>query len=537
MVAGYGLLISSFPPDVPLVGVPANGAATDLPDGWADVTSEQLHWIWWVGGSAVTLIGLALLVWALFADKARGRRRCPKCWYDLSHTAGMRCSECGHEPRKEKWLFRTRRRWKWAFAGVVVLVLSPSALGWRFAQRDWITHGPDTLLIASLFWIDDPSEVLDELNARLSGRYLSQPTPCDGCICGCRLARKYPIPWNDELWDWQWWLLAKQLSDIVEARTPGERSAWWIMRGIPDKRLIDEAIISGLRDPNPKAFEYAIEVCYQIDRKDELNDELITAFAEALPRTGGRNFDLLFRLIAAHSEHASAALPILLRDVPDLCRPPAGYEARTWDGMVEAADASQYLLMIVDFTRKTDNHDTTIGVIRSIFASPETNELARIAAVQAMLVLAPEEGVDLLSHLEQRDRREVLRFTMQEHPELATTITDLCMHHVDARLGEDAAYAGVPEYTPMDCFLELLGDIEVVNAMPPTYDAESGDKGGLLGGMRDARALNALPHESRPGAENLGGVLFMFRQIRELSPEVPVRDATGNLVMPARKGD
>ena len=53
--------------------------------------------------------------WALFGDsfrrRFRRRRRCPRCWYDLTHTEGLRCNECGHEVRRERQLFRARRRW------------------------------------------------------------------------------------------------------------------------------------------------------------------------------------------------------------------------------------------------------------------------------------------------------------------------------------------------------------------------------------------------------------------------------------------
>lgn len=47
--------------------------------------------------------------WSLLRDRARGRRRCPKCWYDLRGTPGMQCSECGFTARRERQFSRTRR--------------------------------------------------------------------------------------------------------------------------------------------------------------------------------------------------------------------------------------------------------------------------------------------------------------------------------------------------------------------------------------------------------------------------------------------
>ncbi len=59
-------------------------------------------------------LGLAVVLtaYALFADRAKGRRRCPKCWYDMAGLPGPQCPECGHAARNDRALSRTRRRWK-----------------------------------------------------------------------------------------------------------------------------------------------------------------------------------------------------------------------------------------------------------------------------------------------------------------------------------------------------------------------------------------------------------------------------------------
>lgn len=67
--------------------------------------------------------GLFVAARAIFGDRARGRLRCPSCWYDMStmpHAA--RCPECGRELNGGE-LSRTRRRWGWAALGVVLAVL------------------------------------------------------------------------------------------------------------------------------------------------------------------------------------------------------------------------------------------------------------------------------------------------------------------------------------------------------------------------------------------------------------------------------
>ncbi|MHC4810523.1 MAG: hypothetical protein ACYTEV_09170 [Planctomycetota bacterium] len=73
-------------------------------------TASATDWLILVG----SLLGCGLFIaaawWALFSDRSRGRRRCPRCWFDMSHTAGLRCTECGHLSREESDLRHTRRR-------------------------------------------------------------------------------------------------------------------------------------------------------------------------------------------------------------------------------------------------------------------------------------------------------------------------------------------------------------------------------------------------------------------------------------------
>ena len=84
----------------------------------------SVDWPFFLVAALLTLGGLVAAAWAIFADRSRGRRRCPRCWYDMSRTEGRRCPECGREARREKRLFRTRRRWKVVFAAGLVLMLA-----------------------------------------------------------------------------------------------------------------------------------------------------------------------------------------------------------------------------------------------------------------------------------------------------------------------------------------------------------------------------------------------------------------------------
>lgn len=84
----------------------------------------------WLGGTLAGL-GTLLAAWALLWDRAHGRKRCPKCWYDMAGVEALpaACPECGRVVRRERGLRRTRQRWVVASLSVAV------AAGSLFAMR------------------------------------------------------------------------------------------------------------------------------------------------------------------------------------------------------------------------------------------------------------------------------------------------------------------------------------------------------------------------------------------------------------------
>lgn len=111
---------------------------------------------WTAAGLAGVFLGLVAFYIAWQYDPARGRRRCPKCWYAMEGLGGDMCPECGTAIRNEAELLRTRRSaWMAVLAAVMLfgglaVMRIPAVLtgGWRGAV-------PTTVLIAGVDWLPD----------------------------------------------------------------------------------------------------------------------------------------------------------------------------------------------------------------------------------------------------------------------------------------------------------------------------------------------------------------------------------------------
>ena len=130
-----------------------------------------IDWIWWICGSLVGLGGLALGLWAMFGDRSRGRRRCSRCWYDMSATSHRRCSECGHEVRREKEFFRTRRRWRRIALGLVLILAGLATfVGREVHDKGWVRATPTFVYIVFFPHLDSPTPFKELLDRVTEGR-------------------------------------------------------------------------------------------------------------------------------------------------------------------------------------------------------------------------------------------------------------------------------------------------------------------------------------------------------------------------------
>lgn len=127
----------------------------------------QSSWIFWTSGILLGASALWLLYYSLLADRAKGRKRCPKCWYDMQLIEGFRCPECGNIIKRQRKLFKTRRKWRWAAVSLALLLAGLGlCLTPKIKSDGWAWMVPTTGLIIIQRYREDTwayDEILDRI--------------------------------------------------------------------------------------------------------------------------------------------------------------------------------------------------------------------------------------------------------------------------------------------------------------------------------------------------------------------------------------
>lgn len=124
---------------------------------WGRLESD-FAWVtpWHTAGFVLAAALLGLAARGLYGDPARGRARCPRCWYDMSG-GGHACPECGRRIASPAALLRRRRWWRLvSIAALGLVVVVPGLMGVPRVQREgWRGLVPTTVMIAGLPWLPD----------------------------------------------------------------------------------------------------------------------------------------------------------------------------------------------------------------------------------------------------------------------------------------------------------------------------------------------------------------------------------------------
>ncbi len=136
----------------------------------AGVAGDVIDLALWCTAAVLAAVTMLVLAWALFSDRARGRPRCPGCWYDMAGTPGLTCPECGKAVRTSRHLYGTRRRWR-AMPAVAILVLLTVGVGAAPMIRsdEWHESLPDAVLFAAMPFASPTGRLNNELRDRVYG--------------------------------------------------------------------------------------------------------------------------------------------------------------------------------------------------------------------------------------------------------------------------------------------------------------------------------------------------------------------------------
>lgn len=150
-------------------------------------------WFIIVLGIAFALTGIIAGFWALFWDRPRGRKRCPKCWYNMSAAPSLVCSECGHEARDKRKQLKTRRRWRLVIIYSVLTAIGLGAIRFGYINVGWRETVPTTILVLLMPNLEKSNQKLyDQLKYRMD---------------------------MDEIEGWQWeWMFDRCANDLSQSQ-------------------------------------------------------------------------------------------------------------------------------------------------------------------------------------------------------------------------------------------------------------------------------------------------------------------------------
>ncbi len=120
----------------------------------------SLNWYWSrLLAAWMLLAGAGLAIRSLIGDPARGRRRCPRCWYEIGPGAIAACPECGRSPLDERRMGRTRRPRRLLLAAIALgVAAAPVWLIPDLRRGTWPRHlSTPTLVAATARWPDQSS--------------------------------------------------------------------------------------------------------------------------------------------------------------------------------------------------------------------------------------------------------------------------------------------------------------------------------------------------------------------------------------------
>lgn len=204
-------------------------------------------WLSWLGGLLVAALLIGFIWWCLFADRSRGRPRCPRCWHDRTGAPGLRCAECGYEGRGPRDFLATRRRYGRALAAFALLVGATIAFRVQVTREGIAPFAPNGVLLALLPWSQSAASPPDELQRELLAR-VEAPEASAALLDGARrrvLAGDGGARPGTIAWQFRYGRLARALLERAERAVAADDPAREIaasLRALPPRPVLFAAV-------------------------------------------------------------------------------------------------------------------------------------------------------------------------------------------------------------------------------------------------------------------------------------------------------
>ncbi len=386
-------------------------------------------WLWWIGGAVVGLLGLWLLYCSLLRDRSKGRRRCPKCWYDMSVADSLRCPECGNDAKRAADLLKTRRRWKGMCLCLVVFLAA--GLLWiqpKVQQDGWVSVLPTTALILCLR-LEDNQVFFAELDRRT------------GMVVTGMVVTDYEV-----LYQWQWRLVGNTCVDLKKGDPDvldRQLLLEWLYRASTnivgdDADRFFHANLSFLQDADPGIRRTAAIYCADA-RSPEIALESIRPLLND-PITRVRIGAISGLWVLGHS--SSAPVPLLVEALTGDDWEVREHAAAALGSMAQyGEEPTEIFETLVDVYRSDSQVRVQAQALRAIckFESQRTRayEFMREAFLSTESVLR-EEAMESLVTMDQFDEAFDLEFALQGLNDESSDVRFFAAWLLDRRLSTES---------------------------------------------------------------------------------------------------
>lgn len=326
---------------------------------------DTLAWASWIVGGVLALLGLLVAAWSIRGDRSRGRRRCPRCWYDMSKVPGMTCPECGRTPKNERRFGKTRRRWKGLiWTGLLVLLGMVAAVTPAAYTGKWVQYTPTPLLkvVVDQFKDDAKAEFEKVVQSNTGGLGVAKQSSWEKLLLASESARHLAA------------FTAMPIKQRNDAREASTKYLWHARTASGLAYRTNGQIPPDESSPSLMVYEnvqLAVTILSNLgDESCVASDALLGLFADGQYETA--NFG--FRAIAGTKTTATALAPGLMKLIRESTSGPMRINATVALALVSSPSDQRVCAFLLGAIEHDDSPDVRMASIFAMARVDPTSE-------------------------------------------------------------------------------------------------------------------------------------------------------------------